>query len=256
MTYNRPMGSKVVNILLTNDDGVDAPGLRLLRRVLEPLGEVTVVAPATEQSGVGHAITYREAITARKLSSSKSGTVYAVDGTPADCVKFGILEVLGEKPDIVCSGINPGLNLGCNIFYSGTVAAAIEGTMYGVRAVAFSSIWTDEVEADVVASGCLRVFKRLLNLGNERAVAYNVNLPPGVDGNCKMVFTEHWDEAFMERYLSEDTAAERGYRLDLAGQGRPSRMCDVTAVEEGAISITPMRPRLTDIDHLGKLKVR
>lgn len=245
-----------MNILLTNDDGVNAPGLRLLRRVLEPLGEVTVVAPSAEQSGVGHAITYREAITARKLPSSEGKTVYAVDGTPADCVKFGILEVLGEKPDIVCSGINPGLNLGCNIFYSGTVAAAIEGTMYGVRAVAFSSIWADEVEADVVASGCSRVLKRLLNLKNERAVAYNVNLPPGMSDACKMVFTEHWDEVFLERYLPEDTAVERGYKLDVAGQGRPSRMCDVTAVEEGAISITPMRPCLTDADHLGELRVR
>ena len=116
-----------VLILLTNDDGIYAPGLAAMERELEKLGEVYVVAPATEQSGVGHSITYLNPLVVKELFVARQRRGWAVEGSPADSVKIGIHEFCPRMPDLVVSGINGGLNAGINVLYSGTVAAAIEG---------------------------------------------------------------------------------------------------------------------------------
>src|SRR5882757_1330039 len=128
-----------MRILLTNDDGVYAPGLRALRTELRTLGEVTVVAPAGEQSAVGHSITLLTPLLVQEvLDENNEPMGWAVEGRPADCVKLALLELLKEPPDLVISGLNAGSNAGINVLYSGTVAAAIEGSFFQHTSIALS----------------------------------------------------------------------------------------------------------------------
>src|SRR5206468_9294190 len=128
-----------MRILLTNDDGVYAPGLRALRTELQKLGEVTVVAPVGEQSAVGHSITLLTPLLVQEVVDEQQQAMgWAVEGRPADCVKLALMELLPEPPDVVVSGLNAGSNAGINVLYSGTVAAAIEGAFYHRTAIAVS----------------------------------------------------------------------------------------------------------------------
>jgi len=127
-----------MRILLSNDDGFYATGLTILRRVLEPLGQVVVVAPEGQRSASGHAITMHKPLYPRRVDWSPSSYGWRVNGTPADCVKLGIGALLDETPDLVLSGINHGSNLGKDVFYSGTVSAAVEAMLLGVPAMALS----------------------------------------------------------------------------------------------------------------------
>ena len=138
-------------ILLTNDDGIYAPGLAALERELERLGEVYVVAPATEQSGVGHSITYLSPLIVKELFDGRQRRGWAVEGSPADCVKLGLCEYLPRRPDLVVSGINYGLNAGINVLYSGTVAAAIEGAFFGITSIAVSLEFDEHAQFDRAA---------------------------------------------------------------------------------------------------------
>ena len=124
-----------MNILLTNDDGIYAPGLGALFKRLIERHSVSVIAPDREQSAVGHGITLNQPLRVNPISINNAFQGYAVSGTPADCIKMGVLEILDSKPDMVISGINPGANVGININYSGTVAAAKEATLYGILAI-------------------------------------------------------------------------------------------------------------------------
>ena len=127
-----------MQILLTNDDGIYAPGLAALERELRQLGDVCVVAPATEQSGVGHSITFLSPLVVKELFDGDRRRGWAVEGSPADCVKIGVFEFCPRRPDLVVSGINGGLNAGINVLYSGTVAAAIEGAFFEITSMAVS----------------------------------------------------------------------------------------------------------------------
>ncbi len=135
-------------ILLTNDDGIYAPGLAAMERELERLGDVYVVAPATEQSGVGHSITYLSPLVVKEVFEARQRRGWAVEGSPADCVKIGIFEYCPRMPDLVVSGINGGLNAGINVLYSGTVAAAIEGAFFGLTSVAVSLEFSEHGDVD------------------------------------------------------------------------------------------------------------
>src|SRR5947209_2103845 len=128
-----------MRILLTNDDGVHAPGLRALRKELQKIGEVTVVAPVGEQSAVGHSVTLLTPLIIQEVyDDDKQFVGWAVEGRPADCVKLALLELLPEPPDLVVSGLNAGINAGINVLYSGTVAAAIEGAFFRQTSIACS----------------------------------------------------------------------------------------------------------------------
>src|SRR6516165_12795554 len=128
-----------MRVLLTNDDGVDAPRLRAMRKELQKLGDVTVVAPVGEQSAVGHSITLlTPLITQEVLDENQKPMGWAVEGRPADCVKLALLELLKEPPDLIISGLNAGSNAGINVLYSGTVAAAIEGSFFQHTSIAVS----------------------------------------------------------------------------------------------------------------------
>src|SRR5260221_13269765 len=132
-----------MRILLTNDDGVHAPGLRALRKELRKIGEVTVVAPVGEQSAVGHSVTLLTPLIIQEVyDDDKQFLGWAVEGRPADCVKLALLELLPEPPDLIVSGMNAGSNSGINVLYSGTVAAAIEGSFFRRTSIACSLGWS------------------------------------------------------------------------------------------------------------------
>src|SRR6185369_962076 len=138
-----------VRILLTNDDGIHAPGLRALRAELQKLGEVVVVAPAAEQSAVGHSITLSTPLIVQQVLDDKSSFLgWAVEGRPADCVKLALLELLPEPPHVIVSGLNAGINAGINVLYSGTVAAAIEGSFFRQTSIACSQQYSKATPPD------------------------------------------------------------------------------------------------------------
>jgi len=241
-----------MNILLTNDDGVFAPGLAALIEPLGELGRVTVVAPHSEQSGVGHALTYREDIRPERVCLNGSTQGYALTGTPADCVKLGLLSLVGERLDLVVSGINVGLNMGLNVFYSGTVSAAMEGAMHGIPAVAFSTDPANGERLELAARHAVATLKLILGKGRPGGVAFNVNIPSCGEAMPEVLFTHHKTEPFPERYVEQETPCGRSYRLDVAREALDSEpeRCDVRAVHRGMISVTPLRASLTDADSL------
>jgi 5'-nucleotidase len=166
-----------VQILLTNDDGIHAPGLASIERALKRLGDVAVVAPATEQSGVGHSITYLTPLTAKEIFDGSRRRGWAVQGSPADCVKLGIFEFCPRRPDLVVSGMNGGLNAGINVLYSGTVAAAIEGAFFGITSVAVSLEFDEHSDYDKAAELAARIIRRILALKGPEPQLYNLNIP-------------------------------------------------------------------------------
>ncbi|MFN0196832.1 MAG: 5'/3'-nucleotidase SurE, partial [Planctomycetaceae bacterium] len=166
-----------MQILVTNDDGIHAPGLSALANALRSLGDVQVVAPASEQSGVGMKITYLHPLLVHEEKIDGEHYGWAVAGTPADCVKLGMLEFCRERPTLVVSGINPGPNVGINVLYSGTVAAAIEGAFFGVTSIAVSR--SDEPSADYTqtAMRAVRLIEQILATNPQAGSLWNINFP-------------------------------------------------------------------------------
>ncbi|MBS3762756.1 MAG: 5'/3'-nucleotidase SurE [Planctomycetes bacterium] len=248
-----------MRILLTNDDGVGADSLWAIANELESLGELLIVAPQKQQSGMGHAITYRTPISAEIIRRNGNKTAYAVSGTPADCVKFGLLELVEQPPDLIVSGINLGLNVGCNVFYSGTLAAAIEGALYQTPSFAVSVPFEAGEELAEYAQQALRTIKYVHanSVIPDQPIAWNVNLPLLDEPEPEIVFTHHWTGAFHERYIRSESEEGDLFQLDLPWeeQNIPGNGCDVHVLQDGKISVTPMRPSLTDHDFLRELGI-
>src|SRR5579884_2828697 len=169
-----------MRILLTNDDGIYAPGLRALRMELRKLGEVLVVAPATEQSAVGHSVTLTTPLIVQEvLDEHKRKIGWAVEGRPADCVKLALRELLPEPPDVLISGLNAGSNAGINVLYSGTVAAAIEGAFFKVTSIACSQEYTKlkPLAFPRGAELARRVIEQIVARRPPTGSLFNVNVP-------------------------------------------------------------------------------
>jgi 5'-nucleotidase len=166
-----------VRILLTNDDGIYAPGLSALERQLRKLGDVEVVAPAVEQSGVGHSVTFLSPLVCKELFEGDRRRGWAVEGSPADCVKLGIFEFCKTPPDVIVSGINGGLNAGINVLYSGTVAAAIEGAFFGITSIAVSLEWSEHAKFDRAAVIAHGIIQQILAKKRPGPQLYNLNIP-------------------------------------------------------------------------------
>ena len=164
-------------ILLTNDDGIFAPGLAAMQRQLQRLGDVYVVAPATEQSGVGHSITFLTPLIAKDVYHGDRRWGWAVEGSPADCVKLAVSELCPHTPDLVVSGINGGLNAGINVLYSGTVAAAIEGAFFGITSVAVSLEFDEHAQFDRAARLAGHVIERIIQQPQAKGQLFNLNIP-------------------------------------------------------------------------------
>src|SRR6059058_4915908 len=177
MWQTRMSAPRSVLILLTNDDGIYAPGLAALEAELRRLGDVVVVAPATEQSGVAHSITFLTPLVAKQVYDGERLRGWAVDGSPADSVKLGIFEFCPRRPDLVVSGMNGGLNAGINVLYSGTVAAAIEGAFFDITSIAVSLEYDEHADFPRAARLARDVIVQIMELKGPEPQLYNVNIP-------------------------------------------------------------------------------
>jgi 5'-nucleotidase len=249
-----------VRILLTNDDGVYAPGLRALRAELQKLGDVTVVAPAGEQSAVGHSITLLTPLLVQEvLDESNRPMGWAVEGRPADCVKLALLELLPETPDLIVSGLNAGSNAGINVLYSGTVAAAIEGAFFRCTSVAVSLEYTKVKPLDFPRAAELarRVIEQVLTRRPPPGALFNVNIPSLEKGPVRGVRVVPQNVApYLETF---------DRRIDPRGRvyfwSTPEFCCpephpdtDVIALGEGYITVTPLQFNLTHTELLGHMR--
>jgi 5'-nucleotidase len=241
-----------MRILLTNDDGILSIGLAAMAGVLRRFGEVCIAAPATEQSGVGQGITFLNPLTVKKAYRRGKFWGFAVEGTPVDCVKIGIAELAGWRPDLVVSGINNGLNVGINVLYSGTVAAVQESAWQGIPSVAVSTQFSDlrpGAPIDRVAELAGVLIGRLLEHPCEPGTLYNVNIPFAAlkdDANrtpaiVPIDVTPHWG-SYEKRH---DPIARPYYWLSDRPNPNPSEptgaSTDYDAVASGRVAVTPMR---------------
>jgi 5'-nucleotidase len=248
---------KKPHILISNDDGIDAPGLYILAKYLRRFAEVSIVAPSIQQSAVGHAITVRRPLRAHEFRRDGKLFGYAVDGTPADSVKLAIRSLIKLKPDLVVSGINDGLNTAVNVIYSGTVSAATEGTILGIPSIAISIEYTQKPDFETAAKIALVVAKFVCKHGLPKDTILNVNVPAIPAKMIKGIkFTRQgrsrWDDKF---YLRKDPKNRDYYWL--AGDMRildHDQDIDQIALKSGYISVTPIHFDLTHQKFLEKMK--
>jgi len=246
-------------ILLTNDDGIYAPGLAVLYQELRQLGEVTVVAPESEQSAVGHAISLSTPLRVKKAPLGAGIWGWAVSGTPADCVKIALAELLPALPEMVVSGINLGPNVGVNVLYSGTVSAATEAAILGVKkAVALSLNTYKDPDFATAARVAGQLLSRLQNQPLPEPICLNVNLPALPEGEIKGVRLTRQDTGpLVEHFDCRVDPRERVYywlagindRQDLAPD------TDYAALQAGYVSVTPLHHDLTHYPSLKDLHV-
>lgn len=245
-----------MKILLCNDDGITAPGLSALYRAVRDLGEVTVVAPSAAKSAMSHAVTVGIPITCQKIHVHGQFWGYSVGGSPADCVKLALAELMPERPDLVLSGINYGANAGIDIFYSGTVAAAAEGSMFGIASIALSLEIVKEADFDRAGRIARKVIDSLLARGIHPASLTNVNIPalqPGVPRGVRLArqSTLTYEDRFERKANGEGEMLYilTGGRMDIGRQTET----DLHALREGYVSVTPLQFDLTDHTGLAKL---
>jgi 5'-nucleotidase len=232
-----------VLILLTNDDGIYAPGLAAMEQELRALGEVCVVAPATEQSGVGHSITYLTPLIVNEVFYGDEHWGRAVEGSPADCVKIAVAEFCPSRPDLVVSGINGGLNAGINVLYSGTVAAAIEGAFFGITSVAVSLEFDEHAQYDKAARLARGVIEQVLDKKEPEPQLYNMNIPTAALHGTPRVRVVPTDVSqYGEQYERRTDPFGRVYYW-LYGQPPPpgsGRETDLSVLAEGCVALTPL----------------
>jgi len=238
-------------ILLSNDDGINAPGIRALYHELDQISELTVVAPSGEQSGVGHAITVFQNLALEERRENGKIWGYGLEGTPADCVKFALTRLMNEPPALVISGINRGQNTGNSILYSGTVAAAIEGTMYGVPSIAVSLAALHPLVPyfDYAARFSARLARFVIEKGLPQGVLLNVNIPNLPEKKIQgVVVSRQGKSMFVD--LFEPKGERNGlptYR-NVGGKmlfSPDEEDFDDIALNQNKISITPLQYDLT-----------
>lgn len=233
-----------MRILVSNDDGVFAPGLRVLAEALRAVGEVTVVAPDRNKSGASNSLTLDSPVRIHR----SDGGYYFVTGTPTDCVHMAIHEILPEKPDLIVSGINAGQNLGDDVLYSGTVAAAMEGLLHGIPAIAVSLDGHDHRHYDTAAEVVLRLVAQMRTASLPRDKLLNVNVPNVPYAALKGF--EVTRQGF--RHRAEDVVrAEDPKGAPVFWIGRPGGSADAGpgtdfhAIASGKVSVTPLQIDLT-----------
>jgi 5'-nucleotidase len=237
-----------MQILLTNDDGIYAPGLRALEQELQYLGDVCVVAPATEQSGVGHSITFLSPLVAREVFDGDRRRGWAVEGSPADSVKLGIFEFCPKRPDLVVSGINGGLNAGINILYSGTVAAAIEGAFFEITSIAVSLEFDEHAQYAKAAKVARRVIEQILKSKGPAPQLYNVNIPTAaLVGTPEVHVVPMGLNRHTEDFEKRVDPRGRSYywMIGRTGELPLEPETDLTALLKGHVTITPLNFDMT-----------
>jgi 5'-nucleotidase len=240
-----------MKILLTNDDGVHAPGLEVAERIARKLSsDVWVIAPEMEQSGASHKLTFSDPIRLREIDERR----FAVKGTPTDCVIMGLKVVIGEKPDLILSGVNRGQNLADDITYSGTVAGAMEGTILGVPSIALSQAYgSDTVDAPHWETGeahAPAVIAKLMETGFGEGTLFNVNFPNCPPDAVKGVVVTRQGRRVPDWLRIETRRDARGFPYHWIGFRRskmdPEAGTDLAAIQDDCVSITPLSIDLTD----------
>ncbi|MCA9039363.1 MAG: 5'/3'-nucleotidase SurE [Planctomycetaceae bacterium] len=243
-----------MHILLTNDDGIYAPGLAALKESLSTLGKVTVVAPAVEQSGVGLSITYRHPIMAREEMMHGEFFGYAVLGSPADCVKMGVLEFCGERPDLIVSGINSGANIGINVLYSGTVAGAIEGAFFGITSIAVSQSMLTSPCYETTAARSATVIRQLLDEKPPTGSLWNLNFPhESTEGPKGLKFVAmgcNRQKELLEKRVDPRGKPYYWCGLEPIKGHKKDPGTDIEALQEGYATLTPLHFDLTEREQL------
>jgi 5'-nucleotidase len=254
-----------VRVLLTNDDGISAPGLQAARRALRALEDVVVdvIAPDSNRSATARSITTRSPLSVEEVEFEDGDRGYATDGTPVDCVRFAELGLLGGRPDLIVSGINHGANLGDDITYSGTVAAALEGIVLGIPAVALSQqssgggmgYVSGRFDFAVAAAFSAQLIGRLRTEAMPEATLINVNCPAGEPNGIEV--TKLGKRIYNDKLkLIEDSGGGRR-RYEIYGWQPGYEEIDGTdlyAVAQGRISVTPIHFDLTDHGGLERLR--
>lgn len=244
-----------MRILLTNDDGIFAQGLAAIYKRLIELGQVTVVAPTECRSGTSHSITFNQPLVCNKVNIDGLFTGYGVHGSPADCVKLAAMQLHDGPIDLVVSGINHGANVGINVYYSGTVAAAIEGAFMRIPAVAISLAAEEVMDFQTAADYGLNILKTLLPIRPGEVI--NINIPDLSAGRPKgVVVVPQSTNGYDECYLQDQQFSGNSYLLS-CGRHRPDeRATDTMMLIQGYITVTPLKPDMTDHKALDGLRER
>ena len=237
-------------ILVTNDDGIQSPGLAALRDALAPLGEVVVIAPERDNSAVSHSLTMNRPLRVQQLADA----LYTLDGTPTDCVAVGLGKILSGKPDLLVSGINSGPNLGDDITYSGTVSAAVEGTMYSIPSMALSLAGEPPFDFLPAAKVAARLAAMVLARGLPENTLININVPARVIAGIRITRQGRrlWENSIHE---IRDPHGRVHYWI---GGGTPVKDLaldtDVQAIQSHCISVTPIHLDLTNHEGVSHLR--
>jgi len=243
-----------MKILITNDDGIEAPGLATLVQAFAGQAEIAVAAPDQERSATSHSVTLRKPIGLRELGKRR----WAIEGTPVDCVHLAVLKLLDFKPDLVISGINHGANLGCDIIYSGTVAGAREAALLGFPAFAISlNSWNSHPNFQPAAEFAVKLARQVLARKIRPPTFLNVNVPDLPPAEIKPFRITRQGRRIYSKKIEEilQPNGQPGFVLggDSAG-GEPIEDSDIVAVEQGHISITPLQLDTTSYPALLRLR--
>jgi 5'-nucleotidase len=241
-----------MDILVTNDDGIWAPGIQTLARKMTEVGDVVLVAPLEEKSAIGHGITIREPIRVKQVKLDHMGQSWGVNGTPADCVKLGLTEIVGKECDLVISGINNGPNLGTDVLYSGTVSAAIEGVILGVPSLAVSLASWDYEDYSVAAEFVVTLVKHMLKnkLTLPLGTLLNINIPPvkkeEISGfKITTLGTRVYENRFEKRFDPKGRPYYWSVGKLIPSQEKDPNI-DSVAIDNKYVSITPIQFDLTN----------
>lgn len=247
-----------MQILLVNDDGIHAPGLHAMRQALCEWGDVEVVAPQVEQSGMSHRITYLHPMMAKEVEKDGQHFGWALDGSPADCTKMGVVEFCKQEPDLIVSGINSGSNVGINVLYSGTVAAAIEGALFGITSIAVSLSQGTPPDYDATAEHARSLIRQILERVPEKGRLWTINYPDTTSEGPKGV---RFAPMGVRRPIDavEKRIDPRGRPYYWSGIDPPSgphleEETDVRDVNQGYVAVTPLHFDLTETSLLQRCR--
>ena len=247
-----------MNILVTNDDGIDSGGILALVHAMRELGKVTVVAPDRQQSAVGHALTVSSPLRATEFHRDGEMFGWAINGTPADCVKLAVTSLLDQRPDMVVSGINHGSNTSVNAIYSGTVSAATEGTLMGIPSMAVSlNDWAMDADMSLAAKVALDVARQVGDLDMPMGTLLNVNVPSIPESEFKGIrITRQGHSVWKDDYERRQDPHGREYFWLKGHLESVTELSDADdlAVDRGWAAITPLHYELTNFNYLDDLR--
>ena len=238
-------------ILVTNDDGVHSEGIHALAEALAPVGDVTIVAPTLEASAIGHALTLRRPLRLEQVRPA----VYAVDGTPTDCVNVAIAHVLNGKPDLIVSGINKGWNLGDDVTYSGTVSGALEGALLGIPSVAISTQYKDDrFEFASSARAAFTIAEAILERGMPKFTLLNINVPFGPNRGFRATVQAKRNHVTVVSRRTDPRDRPYYWIEEGENEWEPHDRSDYQAVKDGYVSVTPLQLDLTAHASIGLIE--